>query len=144
MKQPEDHFTTDLLDPVKRSRGRPRLANRLSDAERARRYREKKRTAEAARRNTHETSQYPPATEDGLDLHTRNTELLEQVGRLQEDLAAMCDAVDLFIVYRQKKRSMPADIFRNVCQGHLKILARLGNHGGAATNAGNRKTRLPT
>ena len=145
MKQPEDSFTMDLLEPGKRGRGRPRLINRLSDAERARRYRAKKRKAEAAHQNIREVSQNHSATVDAFDdLRTQKAQLLEQVIRLQQDLAAMCDAVDLFIEYRQKKRTMPADIFRNVCQGHLKVMVRLESRGGATTTSGNRKTRLPT
>lgn len=40
MKQPEDSKTIDLLDQVKRGRGRPRVENPLTPAERAKRYRE--------------------------------------------------------------------------------------------------------
>jgi len=46
-QQPGDTFTMDLLAsldaPVKRCRGRPRKENALSDAERARRYRLRKK-----------------------------------------------------------------------------------------------------
>ena len=42
-KQATDTFTLDLLDKPKR--GRPRKPNALTDAERARRYRARKKTA---------------------------------------------------------------------------------------------------
>ena len=42
-KQASDTFTLDLLDKPKR--GRPRKPNALTDAERARRYRARKKTA---------------------------------------------------------------------------------------------------
>ncbi len=48
MKQPEDNKTMDFLNSEKRGRGRPRLPDALSDAQRARRYREKKQSRPAA------------------------------------------------------------------------------------------------
>ena len=44
MKQPQDTKTLDLLEPVKRGRGRPRLEHALTPAERAKRYRDNRRT----------------------------------------------------------------------------------------------------
>lgn len=42
MKHPDDHFTLELIPAaVKRGRGRPRKDNALSDADRARRYRQR-------------------------------------------------------------------------------------------------------
>lgn len=41
MKQAEDRFTLELIDAPKRGRGRPRKDNALTDAERARRYRQR-------------------------------------------------------------------------------------------------------
>jgi molecular chaperone GrpE (heat shock protein) len=43
MKQPQDIKTIDMLEQPKRGRGRPPVANPLSPAERARRYRERLR-----------------------------------------------------------------------------------------------------
>lgn len=43
MKQPQDTKTLDLLEPVKRGRGRPRVEHALTPAERAKRYRDNRR-----------------------------------------------------------------------------------------------------
>ena len=49
MKQPQDTRTIDMLDSGKRGRGRPRVENPLSAAERAKRYRDKKRQEASSR-----------------------------------------------------------------------------------------------
>lgn len=103
--------------PAKRGRGRPRSPNPLSAAERARRYRLKKKQGKTGKTAT-------PAKE-GIALTPENFALLlQQNAELRQDLADMISAVELFIGYRQSKKAMPLDIFRNLCQSHLKIVAR--------------------
>jgi hypothetical protein len=48
MRQPEDTKTIDLLPTEKRGRGRPKLENAMSPAERARLYRQRKKSRPAA------------------------------------------------------------------------------------------------
>ena len=51
MRDAADKFTLDMLGgPPKRGRGRPRIENPLSDAERARRYRQRKAAAKKTSR----------------------------------------------------------------------------------------------
>lgn len=119
MRQPEDNRTLDLLDPPKRGRGRPRSPNPLSAAERARRYRAKKN-----RQKSEHNSQGTPASNASARTMGAIANQYAQIDQLRVDLATAIGAIELFIEYRNKHRKMPADIFRNLCQSHLRLVAR--------------------
>jgi len=82
MRQPEDVFTLDLIDPVvKRGRGRPRKADALTPAQRAQRYRDK--LAEGGYTGRHAAwSRERQQKRESLDLANK---LLEKQGYFSPD-----------------------------------------------------------
>lgn len=112
-------------DAVRRGRGRPRSDNPLSDAERARRYRENQRKKKLAEANNRDVTKNQSRAPQNLErLAAENAALRLSVTSLEQDLADMISAVELFIDYRRKQKALPADIFRNVCESHLNIELR--------------------
>lgn len=116
--------STTPTETAKRGRGRPRAENPLSAAERARRYRENQRKKAEAVNIRDVTKNSVTQSGKAAQLASENAALRRQVEQLAKDLHDTIGAVELFIDYRQKKKSIPADIFRNLCESHLKIALR--------------------
>ena len=120
MKQPEDTKTIDLLQGERRGRGRPRIENPLSPAERAKRYRARQRENKVSR------------LEDGMSVtknkgvteNKNSPEMLVPVDELVAEQGrsdVLRAIVDMFIDHRMKKKPLPADIFRNICETVVKL-----------------------
>lgn len=104
------------IEPSKPKRGRPKrdsgAGTPKSDAERARLYRlRKKMLAEA---NCSKGEPAPASPADYKDLAA-------QISGLTADLAAMTAMAELLIQSRQTHKTIPKDVFANICKSHLAI-----------------------
>lgn len=109
MRQSEKK-TVNQSETKKRGRGRPRMENPLTPAERAKRYRARKKaqknSAPLAEKNDKNAN-------DALFWR----EMYEAEARRAADLHSLAD---MFINARLKKKTIPADVFRNICQSFFK------------------------
>lgn len=88
-------------DSNNRKPGRPVTGSAMSDAERARLYRlRKKAKGITASRNTNDT---------------------KTIAELQRDLATMTDIASKLIDEKQARKKIERSIFVSLCQAHLKI-----------------------
>lgn len=126
MRQVQHMNTPD--SPPRRGRGRPRVENPLSAAERARRYRERKR--EAAASPGKPAKARPPGVAAGTEVSRLKEELRAhreraaqwewEASRLGQEVADLRSLLDMFIDARLKRKPIPGDVFRNICASYLK------------------------
>ena len=126
-QQLENNQAIDSLNPGKRSRGRPPVKNPLSQAERARRYREKKRAAKEAGQVTAKSKHIPELESEilrlnnELEFYRQFADQRKELDQLKRQNADLRSIVETFIEARQKKKAIPADVFRNICQSYLRL-----------------------
>lgn len=130
MRQAQETRPIDLA-PAKRGRGRPRVENPLSAAERAKRYRERKRQAGASA-NGRAGADSSPAVRDAKDAQLQRLKAELQAQReaaarhereraqMGREIADLRGLLDMFIEARMKRKTIPADVFRNICASYLK------------------------
>lgn len=112
-------------DKPKRGPGRPRLPNALTPAQRAKRYRDRKRQ----RLNDAAATPNKRATENegavslaqAQRLSAENARLAAELKAAQGRIADLRSMVEMFIEARMKKKTIPADVFRNLCESYLKL-----------------------
>lgn len=114
MKQPEDKKTLDFLDEQKRGRGRPPVANALTPADRAKRYRDKKRQSKG---NNSVTRHEKSDSESVGMLESRIMLLNAENGLLGKELedakariADLTGALEVVVKLRSAKKGIPADV----------------------------------
>ena len=120
MKQQAQPRTSGIANEPKRGPGRPRLPNALTPAQRAKRYRERKRQRmnDAPMTEKERPSSHTHAQAQRLD--AENTRLKAELKAAQVRIADLRSLVDMFIDARMKKKTIPADVFRNICVSYLK------------------------
>lgn len=125
MKQTDGKKMTE--PQAKRGRGRPRIENPLSAAERARRYRERKRQSGASGSKADGASKRAAASGSELMRLQAELQVLQEfqrqshaeVATLRQENADLRGLVDMFINARLKSKPIPADVFRNICAAYL-------------------------
>jgi len=105
--------------PPRRGRGRPRKADALSGAERARLFRERKKQREAARA----AEGIPHDASAEASLHAEVIRLRGDLDRLRQDNADLASALELFLAARESGRRIPADVYRNIYDSVTRVLA---------------------
>ncbi|QHM73990.1 DUF1003 domain-containing protein [Mixta intestinalis] len=83
--------TEQTENETKRKRGRPKSENRMSDAERARLYRLRKKTGENPRRKPTDTKSGSDFIEEIKHLHAKIDKLNEQLQEIKTALARKYD-----------------------------------------------------
>jgi hypothetical protein len=93
-KQLEDKKTIDLLAGEKRGRGRPPVENPLSNAERQRLFRQRKKA--------------------GLVVTKKVTKIDPAVLREKQRADALAAALELMVEAKLKKKGLPSDVFARI------------------------------
>ncbi len=93
MKQPEDCKTVDFLESGQRGRGRPRRPDALSGADRAKRYREKRKSRPASIKRDAVTENSSPTSPSRGMLESRAMLLNAENCRLSEALQEALDKI---------------------------------------------------
>lgn len=121
MKRQARPEISSIANEPRRGPGRPRLPNALTPAQRAKRYRERKRQRMNDAPITKKERPASHTLAQAQHLSAENARLTKELKAAQGRIADLRSIVDMFIDARMKKTAIPADVFRNICASYLKL-----------------------
>jgi hypothetical protein len=132
MKEPKDAHTPDSEQPT-RKRGGPSLVDALTPAQRAKRYRDRLRQLKESHQNKRDATEksylHMDCSKAVMYCSTPKISAFLKISRRRrQQIADLSGMLQMFIDAQMNKRSIPAGVFRNICQSFLKLTAEQPKH----------------